>query len=1214
MRYGQHAALEVLQRLGKRCQGVVVEVVGGLVQRDDVGVDPHRCGQHQTRLLSPGHSLDLAHGEVLVDSELLQVQTDLLLGQRPEVHARLHRLELLVKVANHLHDVLVLLHERRDGLPLGVLVLAAAPSALVEQGLAALLATDDLADVAALHRLLELILGEVVRRPLGDLLVAAQVEAVLQVLQRRVFDALLEVVHGVLRDVREAQVMVLPHLPDALVGRELADQQLHQGRLARAVGADERCSRILRDLHVGVGENLAVGAGVGERHLFHVHHALVPGLDALQRAGLGEANGLDVSRLVVADGVKGVLHRSRRFTSGRPVLIQRRQRGDRRAVSHLGEVGVATDALDLLDGVVRRRQRGDNLGLEALKILEAHGVVGQVLIVEVNDVGEDVREEVVVVRHQADGGVREGLEVVGEPGDRGGVQVVGGLVEEQDLGVPEHRPRDGQLHPPPSGERLDRRRHLHVVEANLLQGVHHGIAADALGNHLDHEVDDGLLLFAENLVLDVIYGDVGGEARDVLRRYAVQQRRLAGAVLSDDAVRLSALQREVGALEKHPAGEGEDDTLEIDDVVLLLVVEKRRGVEALVLQHRALRRGLELILVHHTLEQREQLVLHVVGEDRGRDSHRSGLDDPSAERSRVRLGLGVDAALDGFQSLHDARRGILPVTARALALEALKQAPFRLGGALAEIGVRVFLALLQLGLEARDEGVQVSNVVDEGADVAARHRGFLFELLGPLAQSSEDDGEDDGEARRVHGVDESRLHQLIEASLRLLLGLPDGVHDEVEHPEHLGILHAPADGLHDVARERGYLRVGIEDALQKRRENLRNGSHEVLRHPLREVAAGAEGAALRLPALVPHRVHERGGQQLHRRQREALDQRRLSGIRGGSHLRGRVPLKRENLGRQLHREGLERPARGGAHVGVQRATPRAGDGVLLGVESLLDARHSSEFCNGRAAKAGEESGDARGARASLGLGRGRRGVGHQLLDQRVRGEAEVGGERGERGSRDEASAVPELSERFQDELERRFPPRVARREGRRRAVAVERDERAAPVVLGPGLRGGFRGDDLVLDHLRERREDLRGLALGGVAGQRGARDGERGDADLFRDVARRDGDGGGRDVARDHRRDERGVIGLEHSLLRLGDVRRASLVGVVRGLRAHLRQVAEGRHAAAARFGEGRRGRRVSEGASRRGRALKEQISPAAAFRRVGTKRRTLWRSGRTRG
>ena len=91
----------------------------------------------------------------------------------------------------------------------------------------------------------------------------------------------------------------------------------------------------------------------------------------------------------------------------------------------------------------------------------------------------------------------------------------------------------------------------------------------------------------------------------------------------------------------------------------------------------------------------------------------------------------------------------------------------------------------------------------------------------------------------------------------------------------------------------------------------------------------------------------------------------------------------------------------------------------------------------------------------------------------------------------------------------------------------------------------------------------------------------RGGGDGVVDVAGGDRDGGGCDVARDDRGDEGEVIGLEHGFLRARDVRRASLVGVVGGLRGHLRQVAERRHAAAVGVGrEWERRRRVSEGAS----------------------------------
>ena len=41
----------------------------------------------------------------------------------------------------------------------------------------------------------------------------------------------------------------------------------------------------------------------------------------------------------------------------------------------------------------------------------------QCLFAQVNDIRENIRQEVVIVRHEADGGVRERLEVVGEPRD-----------------------------------------------------------------------------------------------------------------------------------------------------------------------------------------------------------------------------------------------------------------------------------------------------------------------------------------------------------------------------------------------------------------------------------------------------------------------------------------------------------------------------------------------------------------------------------------------------------------------------------------------------------------------------------------------------------------------------------------------------------------------------------------------------------------------------
>ena len=60
----------------------------------------------------------------------------------------------------------------------------------------------------------------------------------------------------------------------------------------------------------------------------------------------------------------------------------------------------------------------------------------------------------------------------------------------------------------------------------------------------------------------------------------------------------------------------------------------------------------------------------------------------------------------------------------------------------------VFLALLELGLERGDERIEIADVVDERADVAAGDGGFLLDVHRALAQASEDDGKNHGERGR----------------------------------------------------------------------------------------------------------------------------------------------------------------------------------------------------------------------------------------------------------------------------------------------------------------------------------------------------------------------------------------------------------------------------------------------------------------------------------
>ena len=102
-------------------------------------------------------------------------------------------------------------------------------------------------------------------------------------------------------------------------------------------------------------------------------------------------------------------------------------------------------------------------------------------------------------------------QVVLEPRDVGDVQVVGRLVEQQDVGLHQHRARERELHLPASGERRDGRG-LHLVgEADGSEDARDLVAGRGGGREdglvVDDEVDDGGLgLGRVDVVLDVDLG------------------------------------------------------------------------------------------------------------------------------------------------------------------------------------------------------------------------------------------------------------------------------------------------------------------------------------------------------------------------------------------------------------------------------------------------------------------------------------------------------------------------------------------------------------------------------------------------------------------------------------------------------------------------------------------------------------------------------------
>ncbi len=92
---------------------------------------------------------------------------------------------------------------------------------------------------------------------------------------------------GVLGDVGDTAVGVLPHLTRSCIGLKLTSQQLDRGRLAGSVDSNTGSTRRERDLDRDVVELGLLSTGVCERDVVHLHDGLALGCDAEQLAGLG---------------------------------------------------------------------------------------------------------------------------------------------------------------------------------------------------------------------------------------------------------------------------------------------------------------------------------------------------------------------------------------------------------------------------------------------------------------------------------------------------------------------------------------------------------------------------------------------------------------------------------------------------------------------------------------------------------------------------------------------------------------------------------------------------------------------------------------------------------------------------------------------------------------------------------------------------------------
>mmetsp|Transcript_23864 Transcript_23864/g.70987 ORF Transcript_23864/g.70987 Transcript_23864/m.70987 type:complete len:223 (-) Transcript_23864:142-810(-) len=147
-------------------------------------------------------------------------------------------------------------------------------------------------------------------------------------------------------------------------------------------------------------------------------------------------------------------------------------------------------------------------------------------------------DEPKIVRHEHHASAKS-LDGGGEAVDCVHVEVVGRLVQQQQLGLVHDRDCNRHAHLPAARQRVDKRgavllRELDLVERRLDEGVVDVAAAGELGRRLVLEESAHVdAVVAQHLVPDVPGAQLLREAVDVLGGKSVEQGRLAGPVLAD---------------------------------------------------------------------------------------------------------------------------------------------------------------------------------------------------------------------------------------------------------------------------------------------------------------------------------------------------------------------------------------------------------------------------------------------------------------------------------------------------------------------------------------------------------------------------------------------------------------------------------------------------------------------------------------------------------
>lgn len=198
---------------------------------------------------------------------------------------------------------------------------------------------------------------------------------------------------------------------------------------------------------------------------------------------------------------------------------------------------------------------------------------------------------------QSDGPVRMTDDERLQEGKRKRTQVVGRLIEEENVGTDQHGSGKLELHLPSSGKRTDGILLLLLREADLEEGSGNALHGRALGDEVGvggDEVDDGRssVLSLEGVLdhdgLDLVGS---GEALDLAVSDGLEERRLSLSVSGADTVSVTSVELELSVVEQEETSVGERELDVAEELSLGTVVNLVGGKSVLVVLNKRGERG-----------------------------------------------------------------------------------------------------------------------------------------------------------------------------------------------------------------------------------------------------------------------------------------------------------------------------------------------------------------------------------------------------------------------------------------------------------------------------------------------------------------------------------------------------------------------------------------------------------------------------------------------